>query len=202
MSIPRDTYVTNPYCVGHKINAIYRRVNIEPLIKEVESLLAVKIDYYLVVNNKVVREFVDALGGVEVDVPIRMKYDDYTQNLHIDLKPGIQILDGKKAEQFIRFRENNDGSGYKMGDLQRVEVQQKFIKTMISTIISTKNITKVPNLVNVALKNTVSNLTARESLKYLTDLPNIKKDSIYSCTAAGAADMIDNLSYFLSLIHI
>ncbi|MEG1363856.1 MAG: LCP family protein [Clostridia bacterium] len=61
MSIPRDTYVTNEYCVGHKINAIYRGKNIEPLVQEIEKQLSVDIDYYLVINTKILRELVDKL---------------------------------------------------------------------------------------------------------------------------------------------
>jgi polyisoprenyl-teichoic acid--peptidoglycan teichoic acid transferase len=197
ISIPRDTYVTNPYCIGNKLNAIYRGENIGPLIQEIEELLDVYIDYYLVIDNKVVRELIDTIGGVQVDVPIRMKYDDYTQNLHIDLKPGLQVLDGKKAEMFIRFRKNNDGTGYEMGDLERIGVQQKFIKTLISSIVSPTNITKIPGLVNVALKNTDTNVTIREALRYVPDLNNLKLDSIYSCMAEGSAKYIDDLSYFV-----
>lgn len=197
MSIPRDTYVTNSYCIGNKLNAIYRGENIGPLIEEIEELLNVYIDYYLVVDNKVVRELIDTIGGVEVDVPMRMKYDDYTQNLHIDLKPGVQVLDGKKAEMFIRFRKNNDGTGYGMGDLERIEVQHKFIKTLISTVVSPSNIPKIPDLINVALKNTDTNVTIREALRYVPDLSNLKLDSIYACMAEGSAKYIDNLSYFV-----
>ncbi|MCX8075052.1 MAG: LCP family protein [Clostridia bacterium] len=197
MSVPRDTYVNNPYCIGHKINAIYRGKNIGPLVEQVEDILDVKIDYYVVISNTIVRQIVDAVGGIEVDVPIRMKYDDPTQNLHIDLKPGVQILDGKKAEQFIRFRKNNDGSGYAGGDIQRITVQQGFIKKFIATVLSPKNITNIPNLIEIASKNTDTNVTTREALKYVTDLSKVNTSNIISYTAAGEAKYIDNLSYFV-----
>ena len=41
-----------------------------------------------------------------------MNYDDETQDLHIHLEEGYQHLDGDKAEQLLRFRKNNDGTGY------------------------------------------------------------------------------------------
>jgi len=197
MSIPRDTYVTNSYCIGHKINAIYRGTNIEPLVKEVEDLLAVDVDYYLVVDNKIVREVVDVLGGVEIDVPFRMKYDDLEQNLHINLQPGLQVLDGAKAEQFIRFRHNNDMTvGYASGDIGRTKAQQDFIRAFLKGILSPSNIVKLPTLIQTVLKNTNTNVTAREALRYVTDVPNLKLDDIYSCTAAGTTPTIDGLSYF------
>ncbi len=198
MSIPRDTYVTNDYATSvHKLNSIYRGVNTEPLVKQIEELLDVNIDYYLIVDNKIVREVVDVLGGVEINVPFRMKYDDPTQNLHIDLQPGVQVLNGAKAEQFIRFRHNNDMTvGYASGDIGRTNAQQDFIKAFIKEVLSPANIFKIPELIKTALKNTDTNVTVREALRYVTDIPNLKLDSIYSCTAVGTTPYIDNISYF------
>ena len=197
MSIPRDTYITNEYCNGHKLNSLYRGKNVQPFINQIEELIGVDIDYYLIFDSKMLHEIVDAVGGVEVDVPIRMKYDDPTQNLHIDLKPGVQVLNGKQAEQFVRYRKGNDGSGYAMGDLQRTEVQQQFIKNFISTVLSTKNLTKIPDLINIALDNTDTNITAREALKYSTDVIKVDTSNITSCTAPGEAKYINGVSYFV-----
>lgn len=174
MSIPRDTYVDNEYCIGHKINAIYRGKNVVPLIDEIEDMLDVKIDYYLFFRADMLREMVDAIGGVEVDVAMRMKYDDPTQDLHIDLYPGVQVLNGDKAEQYVRFRSNNDYTvGYAMGDVDRTKVQQEFIKKFIKTALSVSNISKAPQLINIAQNNTNTNVTAREALKYVSDLPKV-----------------------------
>lgn len=197
MSIPRDTYITNEYCNGHKLNSLYRGKNVQPFINQIEELIGVDIDYYLIFDSKMLHEIVDAVGGVEVDVPIRMKYDDPTQNLHIDLKPGVQVLNGKQAEQFVRYRKGNDGSGYAMGDLQRTEVQQQFIKKFISTVLSTKNLTKIPDLINIALDNTDTNITAREALKYSTDVIKVDTSNITSCTAPGEAKYVNGVSYFV-----
>lgn len=197
MSVPRDTYVTNDYCIGHKLNAIYRGKNVIPLVKQIQDLLDVKIDYYLMFDSEMLIDLVDALGGIEVDVPIRMKYDDPTQNLHINLQKGKQVLNGKQAEQFVRFRKNNDGTGYVMGDLDRTKAQQEFIKSFISTVINPSNLTKIPDLIDIALKNTDTNITAREALKYVTDVGKIDLQNIYSCTALGEAKYIDGISYFL-----
>ena len=196
LSIPRDTYVDNEYCIGHKINAIYRGKNVIPLIEQVEDIINVDIDYYLFFKADMLRELVDEIGGVEVDVAMRMKYDDPTQDLHIDLYPGVQVLNGDKAEQYVRFRSNNDYTvGYQMGDLDRTKVQQDFIKRFIKTALSVKNITKANNLINIAAKNTNTNVTVREALKYVSDLPNVDLENIYSCTLPCYPDYKNGLSY-------
>lgn len=207
LSIPRDTYTDSIYAPGgqggHKLNCIYNasRKDIKPLLNIIEGFLDVEMDYYIIVDNSIVRKVVDSIGGVEVNVPMRMKYDDPTQNLHIDLKPGLQTLNGAQTEQFIRFRKNNDGTGYAMGDVQRVEVQHKFINTFISTVLSAKNITKIPEIINIVLKSTDTNGTIREALKYVADIGNIKKDSMYIETAPGTTEYITEggqpISYFV-----
>lgn len=198
MSIPRDTYVTNEYCIGHKLNAIYRGKNIIPLVNQIQDLIGVKIDYYLVFKADMLISMVDAIGGVEVDVKMRMKYDDPTQDLHIDIQPGRQVLDGKNAEGYVRFRHNNDMTvGYAMGDLDRTEVQQEFIKAFINTVLQPSNIAKAPELINIAQENTETNVTVREALKYVGDLSKIDTSNIISMTAPGVAKYIDGLSYFL-----
>ena len=156
------------------------------LVNQVESMLDVKMDYYLVFDASMLKDMVDAIDGVEVDVPIRMKYDDGSQNLHIDLQPGVQVLNGDQAEGFVRFRHNNDMTvGYPLGDVQRTEVQQDFIKAFITQVLSPKNISKIPDLINIALKNTETNITAREATKYITDASKIDIGAMYSCTAPG-----------------
>lgn len=188
MSIPRDTsIVTNPTLDSSlKINYVYANKGIDTLVSKVENLIGVNIDYYLVFDASMLKEMVDAIGGVEVDVPMRMKYDDPTQDLHIDLQKGVQVLNGDQSEQFVRFRHNNDMTvGYPLGDVQRTKVQQEFIKKFIKTALSTSNIPKIPQLINIALKNTDTNITAREALKYVKDISKIDFDNIYSCTAPG-----------------
>ena len=188
MSIPRDTsIVSNPTMSSvYKINYMYHSQGIFALLNQVENMLDVKMDYYLVFDANMLKEMVDAIGGVQVDVPIRMKYDDGSQDLHIDLQPGVQVLNGEQAEGFVRFRHNNDMTvGYPLGDVQRTQVQQDFIKSFISQALSAKNIAKASDLISIALKNTDTNITAREATKYLTDLSKIDINNMYSCTAPG-----------------
>lgn len=195
MSIPRDTYITSSYAPGglggHKLNCIYaNNKNSAELLKLVQDITGVKMDYYVVISNEIVRQLVDEVGGVEINVPMRMKYDDLSQNLHINLQPGDQVLNGEKAEEFIRFRHNNDGTGYSQGDIQRISVQQQFIKAFIPTLLSAKNISKIPDFINIITKNTDTDITIREALKYVTDISKIKTDQIVTMTAPGETKAI------------
>lgn len=177
MSIPRDTYVEDT--IDGKINSAYaRKFNVQDTINVVEKLTGVKVDYYVLFKTKVLRELVDEVGGVTVDVPINMNYDDPYQNLHIHLNKGTQLLDGKKAEQFVRFRKNNNNTGYVRGDVDRVQAQQKFIKAMILRCLEPQNLIKLGNLVQIVIDNTVTNVTMEVASDYIDDAFAFKPDRI------------------------
>ena len=105
LSIPRDSYTgknTAKATASLKINALYNiEKTPEKTLKAVNEITGLDIKYYVVVKTEALIQLVDAIGGVEFNVPIDMKYDDPTQDLHIDLKAGTQKLDGEKAEQVL-----------------------------------------------------------------------------------------------------
>ena len=140
LQIPRDTKVeTKRY--DKKINSAYGTEKKEAaLFDEIEDITGIKPDKYAIVSFKAFRELIDAIGGVEVNVPIRMYYHDPYQNLTIDLLPGKQLLDGKKAEMYMRFRQNDDGSGYKNGDIDRVAAQKEFYGLVADKLLSFINV--------------------------------------------------------------
>ncbi len=79
----------------------------------------------------------DAIGGVDFEVPLNMDYDDPYQDLHIHVQKGMQHLDGKTAMGVVRFRHNNDGSGYGTEDIGRIGTQQAFLKAVAKKMIAT-----------------------------------------------------------------
>ena len=147
LSIPRDTKVEGT--VDGKINSAYAGKYPERSIARVEDVTGIKAEYYVIFNTKLLREVVDEIGGVTVDVPINMNYDDPYQNLYIHLKKGTQTLTGSQAEQFCRFRKNNNGTGYANGDVGRVAAQQEFIKALINRVLEPQNLLKVNKLINL-----------------------------------------------------
>lgn len=193
MSVPRDTYTTNEVCIGHKINAIYRGKNLDAFLTEIKELLDVEIDYYAIFDSTFVKEVVDAVGGVEMYVPQRMYYSGGNPRIVINLQEGNQVLDGKKAEQYLRFR-----SGYANADLGRVEAQRVFIKAFIQTLLKKENITNIPKVVKIALDNTKTNATTRDIMKYSDEIKEINIDEIVSITMPNAPKYIDKISYVIA----
>lgn len=113
-----------------KINSLFEEKNPKIILEKVNEITGLEIDNYVVINNDALIKLVDIIGGVEFEVPIDMNYDDKTQNLHIHLKKGLQIIDGNKAEMLLRFRHNNNGSSYSVeygdNDYGRMKTRKKF----------------------------------------------------------------------------
>ena len=129
----------------------------------------------------------DAIGGVTFNVPIDMKYDDPTQNLHIDLKAGEQLIDGDKAEQLLRFRHNNDGTTYPyeygVQDIGRMRTQREFISATIDQLLEPENIFNINKILNVVFENVKTNLdfnTIKDYLPYVVgfDINNLSTDML------------------------
>jgi LCP family protein required for cell wall assembly len=134
VSVPRDTFVMVDYgdgLRGDKIAHVYRRgeVGWKSSKAAVERLTRMKIDHYATVDYGLFREFVDAIGGVHIDIEKRMFYEDRAGGLYIDFQPGEIVLDGQKALEYVRFRK--DGKG----DIGRIERQQKFIRAVVAQLL-------------------------------------------------------------------
>ncbi|HIY03533.1 MAG TPA: LCP family protein [Candidatus Anaerotignum merdipullorum] len=144
-----------------------------------EEILGIKIDYYVKIDLDAFREIVDAVGGVEFNVEERLYYSDPEQGLYIDLYPGLQVLDGEKAEQLVRFRE-----GYAQKDLKRIEVQQEFLKAFVEQVCSSQTIlSHLDSLIRIGLEKTETNMpisTALQYAQYATqlDLTQMTMDTI------------------------
>ena len=196
MSIPRDTKVD---ASDGKINSVYAWYGGKPekTMEMVEKLTGLKADYYVLFKTKVLREIVDEIDGVYVDVPINMNYDDPYQDLYIHLKKGYQKLNGNQAEQFVRFRKNNNNTGYARGDEDRIQAQQSFIKAMIARCLEPQNLLKVSKLIEIAISNTKTNVTQDVISQYIDDAMAFQADRVRMETLPGAGGYASNgVSYF------
>ncbi len=195
VSIPRDTKVT---IKGHaeKINAANAFGGPELAIKTVEDLLDIEINYYVQVNYEGFRKLVDAIGGVDVIVPYNMNYDDSAQDLHIHFKKGESVhLDGIKAEEFVRWRKNNDNTGYAEGDLGRIKTQQDFMVKMLEKLKSPAIIPRVPSIVKILPEYIDTNMDALDILNASKDvLPKLNTENIQKFTLKGDSS---NIRYFI-----
>ena len=135
VSIPRDTGV---YINGRsrKINYAYNYGGTEQMRQTVSEALGVPVDFSVEVNLKAFVKLVDEIGGVDFEVPLNMNYDDPYQDLHIHLQKGMQHLDGQNALKVVRFRHNNDGSGYGTEDIGRIGTQQAFLKAVFQKMLA------------------------------------------------------------------
>lgn len=162
MNIYRDTMVNAPWDIK-RINSVYNyggggEKGITLLKEYLQALLGFSPDYYITVEWDAVGQLVDAIGGVEFDVPYEMHYWDPTQNLRIDQAKGLRTLTGDDAMQVIRWRKNNDGSGISVGDIGRVKVQQDFLKAVVKQCLSTVSISTLPKYAQILLDNVTTDL--------------------------------------------
>ncbi len=204
LQIPRDTYVSKSIA-DHKINSSYLAyengrltTNINGVYKAVEEVIGLKTDNYIMVDTKGFRNIIDAIGGVEFNVPIDMNYDDPEQDLHIHLNKGVQMLNGSKAEQLVRFRQNNDKSGYPRADLQRNEVQRDFIYAVIDKVIDITNIAKLPELIASVTTSVETNFNSNEILQYSAIALAVPRENIHIMGIEGVAENRPYGSYFIA----
>jgi len=142
VQIPRDTYINKTvggYSGLTRVNAIYaaeynrqvgngisrstaKTLAMEDLVKRLSEALCINIDEYVLIDTKGFRDVIDAVGGIDYDVPQDMFYEDPEQDLYINLSKGYQHLNGSQCEQLIRYR-----SGYAKGDIGRVEMRGDFM---------------------------------------------------------------------------
>ncbi|UFA50816.1 LCP family protein [Deinococcus radiophilus] len=156
LSIPRDSWVEIPGVGMSKINASNPKGGPELLTQTVSNLTGLPVDGYALLSLHAARSLTDAAGGVSVDVEKAMKYDDNAGNLHIDLQPGWQRLNGEQAEGYLRFRKDN------LSDIGRIGRQQKFLTAFVDQLQSPLNWWRWPVVVGALNANSKSDLTRRE----------------------------------------
>lgn len=175
VSIPRDTLIEvenahdgeGNYIPYWKINAAYALGGEEEVIEQVEGLLDITVNYLIEIDYAAFRNLIDAVGGVEMFIERDMYYDDDAQDLHINFNKGETVLlDGQKAEEFFRWRKNNDGTGLADGDLGRIKNQQKFISALIEKCTNPMIVTQIPDILKAIKENVITNMPGTEMIKY------------------------------------
>ena len=209
LSIPRDTFTgknTKKAVASQKINSLYS-INEDPqdVLDAVNDLTGLGLEYYVIVKTEGFIQLVDAIGGVTFNVPIDMDYDDTSQDLHIHLKAGEQLLDGDKAEQLVRFRHNNDGTTYPEeygdNDLGRMRTQREFMMAVLKQTAKVENIFKLGEILDVAEQNVTTNINFDVAKDYIPYIVEFNTENLFTATLPGTTppwDETNGVSIFVA----
>ncbi|MBS3810717.1 MAG: LCP family protein [Halanaerobiales bacterium] len=191
LSIPRDTRIK---ISGHgygRINAAHAYGGIDLLNETVEDFLNIKLDYYLETDFKGFENIIDTIGGIEVTINKPLHYIDKAGGLYIDLPAGNVHLDGDKALQYVRYRDDT------LGDIGRVARQQKFIEALMEKITSTNNILKLPSIYNELMSTVNTNIPFKDVTPFLKLAKNINMHNLKTDMVPGTPEYINGASYWI-----
>ena len=191
LSVPRDTRVKIKGHGWDKINAAFAYGGQKLTRETVQDFLGIKLDNYVLVDFRGFKGLVDAVGGVDINVEKRMYYYDPYDGFEIDLRPGMQHMDGKTAMQYVRYRDEE-------GDIGRIRRQQKFLMALYRHIASKNIIAKIPGV----SKQIMSMVKTDLSLKEMVELGNVmrdmvEKDGLKMSMVPGEPEYIDGISYWI-----
>ena len=199
LSVPRDTRVKIKGHGWDKINAAFAYGGQKLTRETVQDFLGIKINNYVLVDFQGFKGLVDAVGGVDINVEKRMYYYDPYDGFEIDLRPGMQHMDGKTAMQYVRYRDEE-------GDIGRIRRQQKFLMALYRHIASKNIIAKIPGVSKQIMSMVKTDLSLKEmvelSLKEMVDLGNVmremvEKDGLKMSMVPGEPEYIDGISYWI-----
>lgn len=191
LSVPRDTRVRIKGHGWDKINHAYAYGGRELTQKTTEELLGIKINNYVMVDFKGFVGLVDAIGGVDINVEKNMYYYDEWDGFKIDLKKGMQHMDGKTAIQYVRYRDEE-------GDIGRIRRQQHFMMAVYDRITSANMLLHIPGLAKQLTNMVKTDLPLTD----MVDLGRVlhamvKSKGLAMATVPGTPEYIDGISYWL-----
>lgn len=191
LNIPRDTKVRLANHGVEKIN--YLNSTYGPLFtkRSLEKLLRIPIDHYVIVNLHGVNRIIDELGGIVIDVPQRMYYDDHAAMLHINLFRGKQLLNGEQAIGFVRFRHDS------LGDISRIQRQQQFIRAVFKKLLDPMTFTKLPEVISIYKKTILTDLSPQDIIKIANFVRNVPQEKQNIVILPGEFGQYNQISYWV-----
>ncbi|MGM9648059.1 MAG: LCP family protein [Eubacteriales bacterium] len=204
VQIPRDTYINRSGSGQHKLNSVFATAAAKAkkdgqstqeathtasraLVSFLEANMGVEIDHYVTVNTEGLRAIVDAVGGVTVNIPMDIDYDDQSQNLHIHLKAGEQVLSGAAAEQFVRFR-----SGYLTADYGRMDAQKLFLSAFFRKIKNEFSLSTAANLAASCFRHIQSDLGLADLIPLIRGAMQVSEENVKMITLKGQSAKDEN----------
>jgi LCP family protein required for cell wall assembly len=189
-SLPRDTYAYIPK-IGRKdkINSAYAYGGPDAAIGAVENYLGIPIDYYVSVDFRAVRDFVDAIGGIKINVEEDMTFKDRITHKQFHLSKGVQKLNGIEALNYARFRYDAEG------DFGRNRRQQQVIKEMLNATKDIRTAAKLDEIVKILGKNVRTDISFQNMLLLATQMDYIDGSHIHSVDVKAYPFMQNGISY-------
>lgn len=192
LSIPRDTQVVIPGRPGFdKITHAYFYGGPQLAVRTVENFLQLPVNYYMTIDWQAFIKVIDILGGVNLYVENNMNYEDPYADLKIDLAKGYQHLDGEKAGQYVRFRHDE------LGDIGRVQRQQRFLKALSDEAMQVGTIVKLPALTNTIRQYVSTDMSMMDVLKLANSLKGFKNGALQAEMLPGQFATVNGMSYWI-----
>lgn len=182
LSIPRDTKANIPgRAAEENINQSYYYGGTQLAVRTVENLLQIPLHHYIVLDMRAFTEIVDVLGGIYLYVEHDMDYEDPYAQLAIHLKKGYQYLSGAEAVQYMRYRSDE------LGDVGRVQRQQKFLKALYGEVLKVDTIAKLPAVLEIVNRRVTTSLAALDTAHVAKSLSDCRAEAIRAEMLPGAA---------------
>lgn len=180
LSIPRDLQLKPKTLKSHKANyyyAYFYNQDKETAIANTKAfyseLFDFPIDYMVLINFDGLRQLVDAVGGITVDVDMDMKYRDTADGTDIDLKKGVQKLSGKQTLDFVRYRKSNEGT-QESSDIARNGRQQQVLTQIVDKLASFKGMTQWGNVLDIMGNNVKTDVPEDELRSWIMNFQQMK----------------------------
>ncbi len=193
LSIPRDLQVKLPDGKFAKINAAYGVGGPELTGRLVSEFLGLPVQAYIVADFQAVKEIVNVVGGVDINIPKPMNYQDTKQGLQIQLAAGPQTLNGAKAVEYLRYRDTSTRE-----DLGRIQRQQQFISLLAKKLSQVSDPGQIKNVAGTALKYIQTNLSTIDLYRFVDRVRSFTEGHLRFATIPGESKMINDESFYLS----
>ena len=208
VSIPRDVPVhptrngrklSSSYMIGYRNNGM--EGGVAAMRRDVQTIIGFIPDFYVIIDYDSFFTIIDAVGGIEIDVPIRMFYTDPYQNLRIDFQPGVQHMNGRQALEFSRFRQGNRGfPDMPGGDLGRIQSQHAVINAVIRELLTPASLLQIPTFIDIFNESVYTNIAFSDMPFFAGELNHIRRtdtgtDALSTYTFASHGGMVNGISY-------
>ena len=193
LSIPRDTRVRIKGHGWDKINHAFAYGGHKLTQDTVEEFLGIQVDHYVQVDFQGFQGLVDAIGGIDINVEKRMYYHDSWDGFEVNLRPGMQHLNGKTALQYVRDRDEE-------GDIGRIGRQQKFLRAVYDKVLSPAIIPKLPAFLKQVTSMVKTDMTVPELLELAQAMKGLMGSGdkgLHMAMVPGTPQYINDISYWI-----